>query len=109
MSVKPELFYVNISWSPPELPNGVITAYDICYLVNDSSTNRTVPPKPTYVSVDLSPPDTISGVVVIAHTRVGPGLASLLNAVSSLQVPRKLDWMYWWYNYCIYTQCLQQW
>ena len=91
VSIKPELLYINISWSPPRRPNGLVTGYVVAYQMNGNSTSlqTSVPPHPTFLIVDVSPQTTVSGVIVTASTRKGAGPPSLFNVVSSYEIPRK--------------------
>ena len=71
-------FTVELSWSPPQVPNGVIISYDVMFTVNDSTPIHTTnmaatSSAPSCIISDLTPQTSISDITVTARTRIGPG------------------------------------
>ena len=80
-----KFYTVDLSWSP-EMPNGVLTSYDIMYTVNgsssspgDSVTANSDPP--SYIISNLEPQTTITNIIITAHTQIGPGSSALFSNV----------------------------
>ena len=73
-----------ISWSTPQVPNGIIIAYEITYSVNGSSLVTVNATGTTTLTLELAPSTTVSGISVRAYTRIGPGPAVTTGDVSTL-------------------------
>ena len=79
-------FTVELSWSPPQVPNGVIISYDVMFKVNDSTPIRTTnvaatSGPPSHTISDLTPQTTISDITVTARTRIGPGQSTAFSNI----------------------------
>ena len=88
-----KFYSLELSWSPPQIPNGVLTSYVIMYTVNSSSSAlgdsvmATLEP-PSYTISNLEPQTTITNIIVTAHTQIGPGLSvQFSNIFSTLAKP----------------------
>ena len=89
----PSLLEISISWSPPDMPNGVIIAYEVSYRPTDSSQPVTRLNTTDLATSFTTQSDLEVGTEFIfsvrAYTRVGPGNASY-DIVSVLQKPCKI-------------------
>ena len=70
--VTPGVVQVNITWSPPSEPNGVIVHYEIVFFISDGVENSINVSKCTQHTVRNLPPNTPVTFSVRAHT-IGPG------------------------------------
>ena len=89
-----KFYTLELLWSPPEVPNGVITSYDIIYTLDGNSfrtdrLNATSNPQ-TYTISNMELQTNISSIIVTARTQVGPGASSLFSdSFITLTEPRK--------------------
>ncbi|XP_071851983.1 receptor-type tyrosine-protein phosphatase mu-like isoform X2 [Apostichopus japonicus] len=87
---------IQVKWTPPRPPHGMIIQYDICYQPVDESQNETIlewnlsqssTEELTYLITDLAPNSNYS-VKVRAYTSVGSGVWSLpLHRITAEGVP----------------------
>ena len=86
----PSLFKINITWSPPDMPNGVIIAYEVSYRPTDSSQPVTRLNTTDLATSFTTQSDLEMGTEFIfsvrAYTQVGPGNQSSVY-VSTLSKP----------------------
>ena len=84
----PSLLMKSISWSPPDMPNGVIIAYEVSYRPTDSSQSVTRLNTTDLATSFTTQSDLEVGTEFIfsvrAYTRVGPGNESSVT-VSTLR------------------------
>ena len=92
----PSFFKIHITWNPPDIPNGIIIAYEVSYWAIDSSQ-----PVTTLNTTDLATSFTTqSGLevgtefifTVRAYTQVGPGNSTSV-VVSTLTAPCKFIYL----------------
>ena len=76
--VGPKFTAVQISWGAPQMPNGVITQYEVTYRINSSSlvTTNTIDLATTFIIPSLFPGTMVSDISVTAFTNGGRGAAS---------------------------------
>ena len=88
-----KFYTIELSWSPPQMPNGVLTSYDIMYTVNGSSifpsdSGMATSDTPSHIIANLEPQTTITNITITAHTQIGPGpSAQFSNVLSILTEP----------------------
>ena len=68
----PEVVQLHILWIPPSEPNGVITAYEVCFNISVGVFNYTNTSSTQHTLRDL-PPNTVVTFSVRAYTIIGPG------------------------------------
>ena len=81
-------FSITISWDPPEMPNGVMTAYEVSYSAAEDSENITTlntTDLATTLTVSGLPPETQYTFTVRAYTRVGAGESSTVTVATEVQ------------------------
>ena len=79
---------VLLSWTPPQEPNGVITAYEVTYSVNSSKhTVMNTTNVSTTLTLWLALSTEVSNISVRAYTGVGPGNVSVHANVSTPENP----------------------
>ena len=83
-----EFTSVVLTWSVPQEPNGVITAYEVTYSIDgavvvDTSTDVTT----TFTIPSLPPSTNISNISVSAYTSIGRGKSVSHGDVVTLAVP----------------------
>ena len=78
LTVGPKFTAVQISWSAFQMPNGVITQYEVTYRVSgDSLMTDTTDPATTFIIIpSLIPGTMVSDISVTAFTRPGRGVVS---------------------------------
>ena len=89
-TVHPALTSVNLMWSAPLEPNGVIISYEITYSVTGNLvTIRTSNLIMTFSISSLTPQTTVSNISVSAYTSIGRGEAATLADQTTLDKPRE--------------------
>ena len=75
LTVGPKFTAVEISWGAPQMPNGVITQYEVTYRINSSSpvTTNTTDLATTLIIPSLFPGTMVSHISVTAFTSGGRG------------------------------------
>ena len=90
---------VQISWGAPQMPNGVITQYEVTYTVNGGSFTNTTDPATTFIIIpSLNPDTTVSEISVTAFTSPGRGVESTAPDFTTPENPelRKCCRIYIW-------------
>ena len=77
LTANPTLTSIDLTWSAPEEPNGVIINYEVTYRVTGSNLNTT---NTTDLSTtfSISSLTTVSNISVSAYTSIGPGEAATI-------------------------------
>ena len=80
---------IDISWKPPEKPNGIMTGYDVTYTVRKINTTVSVDLSATYsIPVNLQE-EHVPIVTVTPYTRSGPGESASIFDLTTKPIPRK--------------------
>ena len=86
---------IELSWSPPAVPNGIITSYDVMFRENNDTnfSNDSITAtfgRHSFSISDLTAQTTISDITVSARTRIGPGPSTYFsNIIIKFGVPRE--------------------
>ena len=91
ISSVPSFLMITITWEEPEMPNGIITKYEVVYGPRDSpqsSRTENVTTGTTFTTPDDLERGTEYTFTVTAHTSVGPGDSTSI-IVFTLNRPRK--------------------
>ena len=83
---------VNLFWSPPEQPNGILTRYEVTYRLNGSNeaiTSNSQFLSTTFTVQSLTPNTGVSDISVSAYTSAGRGPSVMGPNVVTLIRPRK--------------------
>ena len=77
---------IDLTWRPPQEPNGVIINYEVTYRVTGSNlvTTNTTDLSTTFNISSLTPQTTVSNISVSAYTSTGPGEAATLADQTTL-------------------------
>ncbi len=77
---------LEITWSPPEEPNGVVIGYEITYRINNSNiiVVNTTGVSTAFTIPSLTPGTRISNISVSAYTRAGRGQPAFLEEMTTL-------------------------
>ena len=72
---------INLTWSAPQEPNGVIISYQVTYRVTESNlvTTNTTDLSTTFSVSSLTPRTTVSSISVSAYTSIGRGEAAIVD------------------------------
>ena len=95
LTVYAKFYSLELTWSPPQMLNGVLTSYEIMYTVNGSPSSPTASvmatsDPPTYIISSLKTQTTITNITITAHSQIGPGpSAQFSNVFTTLTEPRK--------------------
>ena len=82
---------IDLTWSAPREPNGVIISYEITYRVTGNLiTIRTSNSIMTYSISSLTPQTTVSDISVSAYTSIGPGESVTIADQTTLDKPCEL-------------------
>ena len=83
---------IDLTWSAPQEPNGVIINYEVTYRVTGSNliTTNTTELITTFIISSLTPKTTVSDISVSAYTSIGPGEAATIADQTTLEKPREL-------------------
>jgi hypothetical protein len=86
LTAQPQFTFVQITWSAPAEPNGVIIYYEISYRVGDDIDNTmdTSGLTTSYRISQLNPRTTVPEVIVSAYNKAGKGETSTLFGISTL-------------------------
>ena len=79
LNALPKFTSIDLTWSAPQEPNGVIISYEVTYRVTGSNlvtTNTTDLSTPFSIS-SLTPQTTVSDISVSAYTSIGRGEAAI--------------------------------
>ena len=74
---------VQLNWSPPQIPNGVIIQYEVTYRLSGSDLARanSTDVSTTFTIPSLTPGTQVSEISVVAFTSGGRGVASTTAAL----------------------------
>ena len=89
----PKLTSIDLTWSAPQEPNGVIISYEVTYRVTGSNlvTTNTTDLSTTFSILSLTPQTTVSNISVSAYTSIGRGEAATIADQTTLEGPRKFS------------------
>ena len=90
LTASPEVTSVVITWSVPEMPNGIIIGYEVTYSINGSAitVDNTTSRDTTTLTIPSLPPNTVvSSISVSAYTSIGRGESVSHNDVVTPAVP----------------------
>ena len=71
LSANPEVVQLNVSWNPPNEPNGIIIAYEVGF--GDQGSFKYTNTSATWYTLRGFSPNTIVSFQVRAYTKIGPG------------------------------------
>ena len=75
---------MDITWAPPESPNGIILCYEVTYTINNSSPITNSTELNTAFTIPALTPGTRVSVSVSAYTSAGQGeVANLTDLMTS--------------------------
>ena len=79
---------IEITWDPPQIPNGIVLRYEVTYTINNSApvTNDTSDTNAAFIISALNP-DTRVSISVSAYTSVGQGEIAHLTDLMTLSKP----------------------
>ena len=102
LTALPESTSIDLTWSAPQEPNGVIISYEVNY--RDSGGNlvtiNTTDLSTTFSISPLTPQTTVSNISVSAYTSIGPGEAATIADQTTLDEPREFE-----INICCCCNC----
>ena len=86
LTAHPTLTSIDLTWSAPLEPNGVIISYEVTYRVTGSNlvTTNTTDLSTTFSISSLTPQTTVSNISVSAYTSIGPGEAATIADQTTL-------------------------
>ncbi len=90
---RPTLTSINLTWNPPEEPNGVIIAYEVTFdtdISSNTTITNTTDLRSMFTISSLTPGTRVSGISVTAYTTVGPGEIAVLDDIVTLTEPHRL-------------------
>ena len=106
VTVVPLFSQLNVTWTPPTVPNGVITQYTVEWRLNsDSNYNTTVITSRRY-TIDNLMPQHLYCVRVAPSTSVGQGPFSE-ETCANTTITGTSSSLKFWQIFCIYNLCLQ--
>ena len=91
LTVQPKFTSLDLTWSAPGEPNGVIISYEVTYRVTGSNlvTTNITDLSTTFNISSLTPQTTVSNISVSAYTSIGPGEAATIADQTTLEEPRE--------------------
>ena len=97
LTALPKFTSIDLTWSSPQEPNGVIISYEVTYRVTGSNlvTTNTTDLSTTFSISSLTPRTTVSNISVSAYTSIGRGEATTIPDQTTLEEPRE----FFWYKY----------
>ena len=92
LTALPKFTSIDLTWSAPQEPNGVITSYEVTYRVtgNNLVTTNTTDLSTTFSISSLTPQTTVSDISVSAYTSIGRGEAATIADQTTLGEPCEL-------------------
>ena len=92
LTALPKFTSIDLTWSAPQEPNGVIISYEVTYRVTGSNlvTTNTTDLSTTFSISSLTPQTKVSNISVSAYTRIGPGEVATIADQTTLEEPREL-------------------
>ena len=102
LTALPETTSIDLTWSAPQEPNGVIISYEVNYRVSGGNlvTTNTTDLSTTFSISPLTPQTTVSNISVSAYTSIGPGEAATIADQTTLDEPREFE-----INICCCCNC----
>ena len=93
----PKFTSIDLTWSAPQEPNGVIISYEVTYRVTGSNlvTTNTTDLSTTFSISSLTSQTTVSDISVSAYTSIGRGEAATLADQTILEEPREFLLLNW--------------
>ena len=87
----PKFTSIDLTWSAPQEPNGVIISYEVTYRVTEGNlvTTNTTDLSTTFRISSLTPQTTVSNISVSAYTSIGPGEAATIADQTTREEPRE--------------------
>ena len=87
LTAHPKFTSIDLTWSAPQEPNGVIISYEVTYRVTGSNINttNTTDLGATFSISSLTPQTTVSNISVSAYTSIGPGEAATIADQTTLE------------------------
>ena len=97
LTALPKFTSIDLTWSTPQEPNGVIISYEVTYRVTGSNlvTTNTTDMSTTFSISSLTPQTTVSDISVSAYTSIGRGEAATLADQTILEEPREFFLFNW--------------
>ena len=93
LTALPKFTSIDLTWSAPQEPNGVIISYEVTYRVTGSNlvtTNTCTTDLSTTFSISsLTPQTTVSDISVSAYTSIGRGEAATIADQTTREEPRE--------------------
>ena len=91
LTALPKFTSIDLTWSAPQEPNGVIISYEVTYRVTGSNlvTTNTTNLSTTFSISSLTPQTTVSNISVSAYTSIGPGGAAIIPDQITRDEPRE--------------------
>ena len=92
LTSRPKFTSIDLTWSAPQEPNGVIISYEVTYRVTGSNlvTANITDLSTTFSISSLTPQITVSDISVSAYTSIGPGEAATIADQTTLGEPCEL-------------------
>ena len=84
LSARARIRSVDLTWSVPQEPNGVIISYEVTYRVTGSNLVTTNTTELSFSISPLSPLTTVSDISVSAYTSIGRGEAVVIDNVTTI-------------------------
>ena len=91
LTALPRFTSIDLTWSAPQEPNGVIISYEVTYRVTESNlvTTNTTDSSTTFSISSLTPQTTVSNISVSAYTSIGRGEATIIPDQITRDEPRE--------------------
>ena len=102
LTVLPKFTSIDLTWSTPQEPNGVIISYEVTFSVTGSNLviTNTTNLRTTFSISSLTPQTTVSDISVSAYTSIGPGEAATIANQTTREEPREFLLFNCNYTYC---------
>ena len=84
LSARARVKSVDLTWSVPEEPNGVIISYEVTYRVTGSNLVTTNTTELSFSISSLSPLTTVFNISVSAYTSIGAGEDVVIDSVTTI-------------------------
>ena len=92
LTSRPKFTSIDLTWSSPQEPNGIIISYEVTYRVTGSNlvTANITDLSTTFSISSLTLQTTVSDISVSAYTSIGPGEAATIADQTTLGEPCEL-------------------
>ena len=84
LSAQARVKSVDLTWSSPQEPNGIIISYEVTYRVTGSNLVTTNTTELSFSISPLSPLTTVFNISVSAYTSIGRGEAVVIDNVETI-------------------------